>query len=143
MDLRWRLGVYLGQANISNEAFIGLPNGNVAKSRSIVRVVPSGRWDKKSVLDLKGTPGKLTFNREGDEVDIEAFPDPHVDGDAAEREALDTEIPDAMAADMSKICGPAGMATLDRQIRITKKDVLKYGYSPESSRCLDLEAGFH
>ena len=43
LDLRWRLGVYLGQANISNEVFIGLPDGNVAKFRSIVRVVPSGR----------------------------------------------------------------------------------------------------
>ena len=30
---------------------------------------------------------------------------------------------------------------MDKQIRITKRDLIKYGYSPNCPRCLDLEAG--
>ena len=58
----------------SNEYYLGLPNGNVVKSRSVTRVVPSGRWDSKSILGVKGIPGKLTMSVE-EEIDIEAMPD--------------------------------------------------------------------
>ena len=33
LDLRWRLGVYVGYSVTSNEYYLGLPNGNVVKSR--------------------------------------------------------------------------------------------------------------
>ena len=68
LDLRWRLGIYVGYADSSNEYYLALPNGNVVKSRSIVRVVPSGRWDQKSLLAVQGIPGKLTVSDEQDET---------------------------------------------------------------------------
>ena len=71
LDLRWRLGVYIGYSVTSNEYYLGLPNGNVVKSRSVTHVVPSGRWDSKSVLSVKGIPGKLTMSVE-EEIDIES-----------------------------------------------------------------------
>ena len=43
MDLRWRLGIYLGHAPNSNELFVGVANGNVIKARSAVRVVEKTR----------------------------------------------------------------------------------------------------
>ena len=72
LDLRWNLGVYVGRSEVSNEYYIALPNGDVVKTRSITRVVASGRWDKGSLLNVKGIPGKLTASRLDDpEVDLE------------------------------------------------------------------------
>ena len=80
----------MGYAASSNEYDLALPNGNVVKSRSAVRVVPSGRWDQKSLLAVQGIPGKLTMSDDSDDVDIEAFANPHENLDDAERDA---EIP--------------------------------------------------
>lgn len=76
LDLRWRLGVYVGDAASSNEYYLALPIENVVKSKSIVQVIPSGRWDHKSLLAVQGIPGKLTMSDGSDGVDIEAFAKP-------------------------------------------------------------------
>ena len=60
----------VGYAASSSEYYLALPNGNVVKPRSIVRVVPSGRWDQKSLLAVQGIPGKLTMSDDFDDVDI-------------------------------------------------------------------------
>ena len=95
----------------SNEYYFGLPNGNVVNSRSVTRAVPSGRWDSKSVLSVKGVPGKLTMSVE-EEIDIEAMPKPDADGDTdqnpiqandGQRDVLDTEIADAKCDDFDNI----------------------------------------
>jgi hypothetical protein len=139
--LRWRLGIYVGYAASSNEYDLALPNGNVVKSRSIVRVVPSGRWDQKSLFAVQGIPGKLTVSDEPDDVDIEAFPNPHENLDDAERDARDSEAVDSRAMDSSRIGGDEGMKVMDRQIRLTRADLRKYGYTSHCPRCLDIEAG--
>ena len=141
LDLRWRLGVYVGDAASSNEYYLALPNGNVVKSRSIVRVVPSGRWDQRSLLAVQGIPGKLTISDDSDDVDIEAFADAHENLDDAERDARDSEVADSRAMDSSCIGGDEGMKGMDQQIRITRADRRKYGYTPHCHRCLDIEAG--
>ena len=145
LDLRWRLGVYAGYSPTSNEYFLGLPNGNVVKSRSIVRVVPSGRWDRKSLMAIKGIPGKLTANEADQDVEVEEFERPHANADDQCRDAQSTEVADAAASNNAHphLGGDEGKEVLDRQIRITMKDLKKYGFSPGCPRCLDLEAGFH
>ena len=83
MDLRWRLGIFLGQSQTSNESYIGLPNGNVVKTRSVCRIVQSGRWDSKLILSIKGLPGKPSVSQQDLEWDrIETSERPHVDADA-------------------------------------------------------------
>ena len=87
--------MYPGLPNVSNENYIGLPNGNVVKSRSAIRVVQSGRWDKNAVFVVQGIPGKPTVTRDVDDhVDIENLLDPHTDAYAAERGAVNTEVQD-------------------------------------------------
>ena len=39
LDLRWRLGTYLGSSSISNECFVSNVDGEVLKLRSVARVV--------------------------------------------------------------------------------------------------------
>ena len=75
----------MGYAASSHEYYLALPNGNVDKSRSVVRVVPSGRWDQKSLLAVQGIPGKLTMCDDSDDAVIEAFYNPHENLDDAER----------------------------------------------------------
>ena len=75
----------MGYAASSHEYYLALPNGHDAKSRSIVRVVPSGNWDQKSLLDVQGTPGKLIMSDDSDDVDIEAFANPQENLDDAAR----------------------------------------------------------
>ena len=43
LDPRWKLGIYLGQCESSNESYVGVPNGNVRRSRSVLRVVAESR----------------------------------------------------------------------------------------------------
>ena len=128
LDLRWRLGVYVGYAASSNEYCLALPNGKVVKSRSIVRVVPSGRWNQKSLLAVQGFPGKLTMSADSDDVDIEAFADHHENLDNAERDARDSEVADSRAMDPFRIGRDEEMKIMDRQICITRADLTKYGY---------------
>ena len=64
-----------------------------------MRVVPSGRWDQKSLLAVQGIPGKLTMSDDSGDVDIEAFAKPHENLDDAERDARDSEATDARAMD--------------------------------------------
>ena len=129
LDLRWRLGVYVGYAVSSNEYYLALPNGNVVKSRSIARVVPSGRWHKQSLLAVKGIPGKLTMNADI-EPDIEAFVNPHENLDDAQRDKQDTEVDDSRMDNSARIGGDVGVQIMDKQIRITKRDLIKYGWWP-------------
>ena len=59
MGLRWRVGTFLGNAMSTNEAYVAASNGDVIRSRSIVRVMDPSRWSSKAVLGIRGTPFKL------------------------------------------------------------------------------------
>ena len=62
LDVRWRVSVFLGTAERSNEASIWTRSGNVVKSRGLTRVVQETKWDAESVLCITGTPLKLCPN---------------------------------------------------------------------------------
>ena len=43
MSLRWRVGTFIGNAMSTNEAYVAASNGDVLRTRSIVRVVEPSR----------------------------------------------------------------------------------------------------
>ena len=87
MDLRWRLGIYLGHAPNSNELFVGVVNGNVIKARSAVRVVEKTRWDRVAVEKIQGTPGDML------PVDDDTFTADDVEGAEAAHEFDADDLP--------------------------------------------------
>ena len=62
MSLRWRVGTFLGNAMATNEAYVAASNGDVIRTRSIVRVMEPSRWSSKAVLGVQGTPNRLRPN---------------------------------------------------------------------------------
>ena len=71
LDLRWSTGVCLGTLMVSNEALIGLPGGDVVRSRSVARLLPNQKWNREAVLAVKGTPAKPSVGP--DDSSIESF----------------------------------------------------------------------
>ena len=77
MSLRWRLGMYLGVASHSGEHLIGTWSGDVARTRSIVRVVESAHWSAELGHRIKGTPA-LPMPSGNDAYErVEKSEDPH------------------------------------------------------------------
>ena len=56
LDLRWRIGVFLGTADRSNYAYIGTRSRNDVRSRELARVVEASKWDRDILLIVLGTP---------------------------------------------------------------------------------------
>ena len=63
MDLRWKLGAYLGHAHATNGIDVGIHNGNVLQVRSVVRVVEESRWSKTALLKMQGTPAHFNHRQ--------------------------------------------------------------------------------
>ena len=135
MDLRFRIGVFLGNSQNSNEAFVGISNGNVIKSRSIVRVIAPSRWDKDTLSKVIGVPGNLTPTA-GEEIgpSIEEQLNPHENAD----DDIGQDEVHAALRDGDKL------KKIDRQIRLTVQDFKRHGWTDGCPRCIDLQAGaFH
>ena len=82
MNLAWRWGTYLGNAQASNDVYVGAKNGDVVKSRSIVRVVMASRWNSRDVLGLRGSPHCFRPSGASDPCSqIEEQATPHVNAD--------------------------------------------------------------
>ena len=83
LNLRFRLGTFLGNSQSSNEAYVATAAGDVIRTRSIVRVVAPSRWSKDAISGIKGTPQhpKPFGPVELDEL-VEELPDPHANADA-------------------------------------------------------------
>ena len=127
LDPRWRLGIYLGHTDGSMEAHVGVPNGNVRKSRTILRVVAESRWSKELVQRAIGTPHELTPVDDGElnSDDVGASEQPHeTEGEGTAGEG-GPDVPEAHA--------------VPRRVRITAKDLKKHGYTSGCPRCADLE----
>ena len=75
MDLRWKLGVYVGSGWSSNEMFIGTKSGNVVKARSAVRVVEQSRWSLSAIQNIVGIPGDRC-QLPGDEANVDDIEGP-------------------------------------------------------------------
>ena len=95
LDLRWSIGVFLGTMMHSNEAWIGLPNGDVTRTASVARLIPSQKWNAQSVLGVTGTPARPTRSGYDDSV-IESYSNPHLMLDAEQKAIVDRDDPDDM-----------------------------------------------
>lgn len=130
LSRRWRLGIYLGLVNASNEHHVANSSGNVVKARSVVRVVPASRWSAEAVLEVKGTPSKLAPGGNEDiGPHLEGLDRPAADADEQLREQIDQE-----GADLRR-----RRDFID--VRITDKDLRTYGYTDNCPKCGDLQAG--
>ena len=126
IDLHWRLEVFLSQAPTSNESYIGLPNGNVMKTRSVNIIAQSGRWNSKMILAVQCNPDKPTVTHQDLDFDsVETSANPHANADAGADPMVVPE-GDADHGEEARKRAP----TLNRQVRITKNDVDNIGYEP-------------
>ena len=127
LNLRFRVGTFLGNSQSSNEAFVADSKGEVIKTRAVVRVVEASRWSSTAVLGVIGIPSNLRPGQsiDGDEY-IEEMIDPH---ENADKPVGPHDLPDSK------------LPSLPKQQRITVRDLEKYGFSERCPRCSDLQAG--
>ena len=120
------MGTDLGIAPNSNEVYVATVDGDVTKTRSVARVVEASKWDPKAIEKIHGVPGKTTSIpiAHADHPHLEEHLEPHIDGDAADRDAVDREDGEAR-----------------NDFRITDRDLRLYGYHPGCPRCEAARAG--
>ena len=151
IDMRWRVGIFLGTAERTNEAFVGTVSGNVVKSRAITRVVHASKWDPNTLLKIVGTPAALCPNPNGkqDSAWIEGEEDPHRHEFDGETDAMaeGTKPPSEEAKPSKAAAGSQDVDSADPdlrnlpRIRIMRQDLIKYGYNDGCPRCRDLRGG--
>lgn len=120
----------------SKEALVGLPDGDVTRTRAIARLVPAQRWNPESILAVKGVPAKTMPRNPADDTVIESFANPHLSRDADLKVQLEDE--EQVTTDMPACLHP------DRRVpslRITKGDLERYGYTLGCPRCLNTQMG--
>lgn len=139
LDLWWRIGISLGPSQSSNECFIGLPNGNAVRTRSVNRVVQSGKWNAKMILGVKGK--HTVIHQDLDFEAVEASEQPHRSD--AEHQQDEAAAGPLSEEDRAKEEIKKQAPVLKRQIRITKADLEKFGYEDGCPRCEDLQSGKH
>ena len=54
LNLKRRVGTFVGNSQSTNEAFVAVANGDVVKSRSIVQTIQPSRWNKDAILGICG-----------------------------------------------------------------------------------------
>ena len=126
-------GIFVGVRR-SNEIMVADANGDVVKTRAFARVTAAHRWDFASIDKVRARVGEYTaIPPEGAAAGhIEEQADPHVDGDAQEREMVDQEVD----------TGEQGRRPPAFKGRITNNDLHKYGYRPFGCpRCDELQEG--
>ena len=138
LDLRWKIGIYLGHLFNSNEICIGTKSGNVIRTRSAVRVVEGSRWNLAAIENIIGTPADMTPVDENglDADDIEGTSDPH-DYAPADVDPDHTAAADA-GPDQADRRPPL---QVPKRIKITTQDCNRYGFTRNCLRCADLENG--
>ena len=117
----------------------GLLTDEMVKTRSITRVVRFGRWGNHAMFAIQSAPGELAVNRDHVGVDMKDFDSPFENLDEVERDVKDAEAKgmklsaDDRDLEVSKIGGEASVKVMAKQIRITRRDHIKYGYIPRRS----------
>ena len=132
LNLRWRVGTFVGNAQSTNEAYVAVSNGDVLKSRSIVRVIQPSRWDKDAIMNIRGVPHQFRMSEEvQDDAYIEELNDPHANADGQvtpQHGPKPVDKPPLSQEEVDKV-----------DIRITQPDLDRFGYSDDCPRCRDLE----
>ena len=132
LSLRWRLGTFLGNAQATNECYVGAANGDVVKTRSIVRVVEPNRWSLKAIEGIKGTPHCF---RPQSLTETDA----HIEELLEPGEHADDE--DAINAAVDESLEKPEFQKVDKQLRITRSDLQQFGYTEACPKCIDIENG--
>ena len=123
----------MGNAMSTNEAYVAASKGDAIWTRSIVRAMEPSRWSSKAVLGVQGTPNRLRPNSSAEsDAHVEEFVDPHAGKD---------DVPDKDGGEKSNKFVSDDVKKLDKQLRITIKDLTDFGYSEQCPRCADLQAG--
>ena len=131
LNLRFRLGTFLGNAQSANEAYVATSAGDVIKTRSIVRVVAPSRWSKDAISGIQGTPAQpKPFGPPELSELVEELQNPHVNADD-----------DLIQNDGSIPIDGENAKKLDKQLRITLRDLNDFGFSERCPRCSDLQEG--
>ena len=129
LNLRWRVGSFMGNAQSTNECYVAAGNGDVVMTRAIVRVVEGNRWSKEAAEGVKGTPMKLR-------------PKHISDSDAFIEESSAPHVSDDQTGDGDDVAlNPADVKKIDKQLRISMKDLQEFGFTEKCGRCSDLQAG--
>ena len=127
MNMRRRIGMYLGVAPQSGEHSVGTWNGDVFRTRSIVWVIESSRWDTDFLERLGGTPPTPKPSGVDRYCRTEECEDPHamieIDPDKHVQQTFDLEV--------------------HKRIRITRSDLDKYGFTDGCPLCEAIKAGKH
>ena len=138
----------MGNSQSTNEAFVSVGNGDVIKTRSVVRVMAPTRWSAERIMNIQGTP-LVPRPQNPDESDafVEEMREPHRGSDDVPLDRDGDQVHGNASKDTDK-SGPkeeididgAGMKTLDSHIRITQKDLDQFGYTDDCPRCQDIIA---
>ena len=56
LDLPWSSGMFLGTTMTTNEAYVGLPDGDVIRTSAVCRIRPDQRWNADLLQGITGTP---------------------------------------------------------------------------------------
>ena len=130
LSLRFRVGTHLGNAQSSNDVYVAAVNGDVMRTRSIVRVIESSRWSKKAVMGVQGTPDRLRMlSQDQSDAFIEELADPHQNGDSIDEKMEESKLDES------------SVKTIDKQLRITLKDLQEFGFTDGCPRCEAMQAG--
>ena len=129
LNLRWRVGTFLGNAQATNECFVTASNGDVVKARAVVRVVETSRWSKTALEGVRGTPMCFRPQQQSDS-------DAHLE-ESSRRNAHEYQD----GEDEDVVIGSEEASKLDKQLRITLKDLQDFGFTPRCPRCSDLKNG--
>ena len=160
MDVRWKIGIFVGHTLTTGEHDVGIRNGNAIRVRSCLRLVELSRWDKAAVERIIGIPSAMNPIDDGGPTadNVEAAEKPH---DFAEEEV--NPAPRTPPADTLPRPAPAGrrlprdqrasrsegpppvipprMPSDPWRVRITKLGIDKCGTTPGCRRCADLGLG--
>jgi len=115
LDSEVKVGVWLGHARNSNEVLIGTKEG-VVRAYTVWRFPEGEQWDADMILNMKGTPQRPDPSKPGLQIPIRV----RFDG-PKEDEVRKSE--------------PARREDERRRLRITAKDLQKYGYTDKCEGC--------
>ncbi len=115
LDSKVKIGVWIGHARNSNEVLIGTKEG-VVRAYTVWRFPEGEQWDADLILNMKGTPQRPDPNKPGLQIPIRVkFDGPKED------EVRKSE--------------PARRGDERRRLRITPKELQKYGYTDKCEGC--------
>ena len=121
-DQRLLRGVYVGHHERSGAAIFLTPDG-VKRGTKIARMMEHERWDRVFSATCVGVPWQLR-------------PD--------QRNLVRRVVPEAEAEQgVAPVIVMPAVPKVDRRRYVTKRDLVKYGYTDECQACTQLAAGMH